>query len=66
VRDPPFLRVQVGDARKHLIDNGLGHHGKCQDTLGVVRHARMSDGGEGRNREEIGERERHEWHGKFL
>jgi hypothetical protein len=36
--------VQIGDARKHLIDNRLGHHGKCQDTLGIVHHTWMSDG----------------------
>lgn len=66
VCDPPFRRVQILDARKDLIDDGLGHHGKCQDTLGVVRHVRISDGGEDGDGEEVGEREGHEGHGELL
>jgi hypothetical protein len=58
--------MQIRDARKDLMDDGLGYHGKCQDVLGVIPYTRISNRGKCRDREEIGERKGYEGHPKSL
>jgi len=58
--------MQIRDARKDLMDDGLGYHGKRQDVLGAIHYTWISNRGKGRDREEVGEGERHKGHPKSL
>jgi hypothetical protein len=66
VRDSSFRSVQIRDARKDLIYDGLGNYRKRQDTPIVMRLVWIWSWRKGRNTEKVGKRKGHEGHPKPL